>query len=235
MKQVNQHYVYAYLRKDGTPYYIGMGKGSRAYDCHRRTNGTDMLPKSKDRIVILLSDLTKEKAISIEKYMIAYYGRKDLATGILRNMTDGGEGTVNFKFSDESIQKMIGRTPWNKGKTKETDSRVAKYSNSLSQPKSEEHKKAISASRVGVSTGPKSEETKRKIGAKSRGRKHTEKSKRLLSEIRSKPVLTPEGIFSNMSIAAKHYGVDRGTIKNRIKNGNMGFSFLLNKSQKENK
>jgi hypothetical protein len=90
------YYTYAYLREDKTPYYIGKGRGNRCYNIsgrkmHRR-------PKDKKFILILKKNLTEEEAFKHEIYMIAIFGRKDNGTGILRNLTDGGEGGTRRRF-----------------------------------------------------------------------------------------------------------------------------------------
>ena len=100
---MNHFYTYAYLRKGArTPYYIGKGCGKRAYDSSHNVK----VPDDKDRIIFLKQNLTEEEAFNHEKYMIAVLGRKDLGTGILRNMTDGGEGRSGSIHSPETIEKI---------------------------------------------------------------------------------------------------------------------------------
>ena len=88
-----EYYTYAYLREDRTPYYIGKGKGKRAY---KKGKNEIKPPKDRSRIIFLKNNLTAEQALIHEIYMIAVFGRIDLGTGILHNKTDGGEGVVNM-------------------------------------------------------------------------------------------------------------------------------------------
>jgi hypothetical protein len=97
------YYTYAYLREDNTPYYIGKGTGNRIYS----TNRIIKPPKDKSRIIFLKKNLTEAEAFKHEIYMIDVFGRKDLGTGILYNMTNGGEGLSGWVPSEET-RKRIG-------------------------------------------------------------------------------------------------------------------------------
>jgi hypothetical protein len=91
---MNNFYVYAYVREDGTPYYIGKGKERRAWEQHRINGKGVHTPKDYKRIVLLREELSEEDAFHLETELIAKHGRKDLGTGILENRTNGGEGST---------------------------------------------------------------------------------------------------------------------------------------------
>lgn len=142
---MNNFYTYIYLDQDGIPFYVGKGKDKRYYvSMHLGKNVTNPFLKNKIKkvgvnnikIQFLHENLTEKEAFQQERYWIKHYGRRDLGTGTLCNLTDGGEGASGHIHSKESRQKMAfiqkdrvitdvhkkkisatlkGNIPWNKG------------------------------------------------------------------------------------------------------------------------
>lgn len=108
----HKYLVYAYARekdddhgKIGSYYYIGKGTKRRPYTC---SNRKIKCPKNRDKNVhILCKNLQEETAYSLEKFLIAHYGRVDTSPewGILLNKTDGGEGARGTLVSEETREK----------------------------------------------------------------------------------------------------------------------------------
>jgi hypothetical protein len=153
-------YVYAYLREDGTPYYIGKGKDGRAWSKQRSVN----LPRNENCIIIVEQNLTELGSLAIERRLIHWYGRKDNSTGILRNRTDGGDGVSGIIPSEETREK-IGAA--NKGRPVSEEHRAKIGSSNKGKTHSEETKAKMKATRKGRTI---SAEHRAKLSAAQRGR-----------------------------------------------------------------
>ncbi len=174
-------YVYMYLRangsahgKAGSPYYVGKGKGMRAYDkSHRCKPPSDPL-----RIVFVVRDISENAAHAEEKRLIALYGRIDNGTGCLANLTDGGEGQCGAKWSPEVIEK-----------------RASKMRGRSRPAFSEEWKRHLSEAHLGLPSNRKGKkcslETRKKIGDSKRGRIVSENQREKISKALTGKKRTP--------------------------------------------
>jgi hypothetical protein len=97
-------YVYRHIRLDkNQPFYIGISSSNNNYS-YTRANSKEQRNDIWGRIVsktdyiveILFDDISYEDAKIKEKEFIKLYGRIDNKTGILCNLTDGGDGTLGM-------------------------------------------------------------------------------------------------------------------------------------------
>ena len=101
----NNSVVYIHYKKDTNEvFYVGIGSPNRPW-CNIRSNNWKEYTKGIEYEVEVVGDnLSYSEAYEIEKSLISKYGRINMGTGTLVNLTDGGLGTHGL--SKESRQKM---------------------------------------------------------------------------------------------------------------------------------
>lgn len=108
-------YVYRHRKRTNDEiFYIGIGSDSNGkytrayatYGRHRNLHWKNVVNKHGYYVEITHDNIIWEEACSIEKYLILFYGRRDLKTGALVNKTGGGEGFIDMVVSAETRKKI---------------------------------------------------------------------------------------------------------------------------------
>lgn len=149
--------VYQHRRNDNNEiFYVGRGKTEkRAYSkSNRNKHWHNIVNKTEYIVEILFENISWEESGIKEMELIKSIGRKNIGTGSLVNLTDGGEGMNCFIFSEEAREKM----------------RNAKYGNKNG------------SGNKGQIRGPRTDEVKQKISKGNKGRVHSQQSKLNMSK-----------------------------------------------------
>jgi group I intron endonuclease len=148
--------VYRHIRLDTNDvFYIGVGKNEkRAYEINFRRNSywRNIIKNTKYKVEITHKDICYEEALSIEKYLISFYGRSNKNEGTLCNLTDGGEGTLGILVSEETRNKFRGENNYMFGKTHSEEVRERMVNIITEKMKNPEVRKRISDKKKGTIT-----------------------------------------------------------------------------------
>ena len=99
----NDFYVYIHKRQsDGIVFYVGKGRGKRAYYFHERNDHwKKTLKKHGCNVEIVERRLSECEAFKLEKILIAKFQSEKLC-----NKTNGGEGISGYKFNEDQKKRM---------------------------------------------------------------------------------------------------------------------------------
>jgi hypothetical protein len=211
--------VYQHRRGDTNEvFYIGIGRDvSRAYKVDdRNRHWINTVDKVAYKVDILLEGISWEDACIVEKGMIADYGRKDLGTGQLVNMTDGGEGSLGIVFSQEELlrRSKFGKTRKQSPETRKKISESKKGKPGRTKSKEEVAKMLETKKRNG--TSGHSLETRKKMSEARKGRPGRKKLKEEIEKL-GKKVRVDDIQYSSMSEAERVLGKSSYLIKKQHK------------------
>lgn len=188
-------YVYRHIRLDkNEPFYIGIGKDEggkyiRAYQKGSARGSSiiwkKIVSKTEYEVEILLDNLEWEEAGRKEIEFISLYGRIDRGTGVLANLTNGGDGNLGLIHSPEALKKIgeatKNRVGYWKGKKMHPNTTKASADTKRGKPSPMKGKAASEKTKKAVSihaTGNKyclgrviSKETREKISKSNIGKK----------------------------------------------------------------
>jgi len=150
-------YVYRHIRLDkNEPFYIGIGSDEHYYrstaKAHRNKIWKGIVSRTEYKVQIISDNITFEESKEKEKEFISLYGRINLGTGILCNLTDGGDGIIGQVFTQEHRQKI---SESNKGRKLSDEHRRKLRESGRVWGLTEEQKKHLSVIQKGI---PKNKE-----------------------------------------------------------------------------
>lgn len=182
-------YVYRHIRLDkNEPFYIGIGTSKYYNRAYRHKSRSDFWKRVSNKggyeVEILMDNLTWEQACEKEKEFIKLYGRIDLKTGCLVNMTDGGDGAINAIISEEH-RKSVAEA-----------NRIRVFTNEQREKMAERMSKRNNDTefRAKITEGLRNSEkvlaNARNLGIKAKGRKHSDLTKKKISDSKiKKPII----------------------------------------------
>ena len=223
------YYVYILRdpRKDNEPFYVGKGKDKRAQS---HLNGKDETNPFKVNVIKKIREngleplveyfkenLSEDDAHSEEIRLIKQFGRRDLNLGPLTNLTDGGEGSSGYKWTQEmkdkkseemkdiplpvDVKEKIAKSNTGKRRSAETRKRLSESHTGKTQSAESNKKRSDKLKGRSISSEQKknlSENRKGKnnpmFGKESpfKGRVHSDDSKNKIKEARAKQTISDE-------------------------------------------
>lgn len=173
---MNNFYVYEHWRLDRDEcFYVGKGKGRRAYDMKYRNRHHNAIQAKVARegaaieVRMVAIGLTEQEAFDLECERIRFWRNAGID---LANMTDGGDGKSGYTCSDATKQKMSDAAK-ERNKNPEYIEKLRVKTKQTWETNSLIRERVIESGRArrGIKRKPTSEETKIKIGLANKGKK----------------------------------------------------------------